>query len=45
MGLILGKMAEGELLRTWQVSGGDPGYLLDRPITLLFFGLLRNNFV
>jgi len=40
VGLILGKMAEGELLRTYQISGGDIGYLFGRPITMVFAALL-----
>lgn len=40
VGLILGKMAEGELLRTYQISGGQFEYLLTRPITLTFIVLL-----
>ncbi len=40
IGLILGKMAEGELLRTYQISGGRFEYFLGRPITLVFLALL-----
>jgi len=41
VGLILGKMAEGELLRTYQISGGEFfDYLLTRPIALVFIALL-----
>lgn len=41
VGLILGKMAEGELLRTYQISGGELiDYVLTRPITLVFIVLL-----
>ncbi|AVL71394.1 hypothetical protein CEQ07_08185 [Oligella urethralis] len=36
IGLLLGKMAEGELVRTLQISGGAPlGYIMERPIALL----------
>ncbi len=40
VGILLGGMAEGEALRTYQLSGGDPGFLLTRPIALVFFALL-----
>jgi putative tricarboxylic transport membrane protein len=40
VGVLLGAMVEGELLRTWQLSGGDPLWLLERPIALTFFVLL-----
>lgn len=41
IGLLLGRMTEGELVRTMQISGGDPlGYMLTRPIALTFFILL-----
>jgi len=40
VGLLIGPMAEGELTRSWQISGGDPGFLLDRPITLVMLALL-----
>lgn len=32
--LLLGRIAEGELLRSYQISGGDIAYVLDRPMTL-----------
>jgi putative tricarboxylic transport membrane protein len=40
VGLLLGGMAEGELIRTYQISGGHLDYLLGRPVTLVFAGLL-----
>jgi len=40
IGLLLGKMVEGEMLRTYQMSGGDPAFILERPIALVFFLLL-----
>jgi putative tricarboxylic transport membrane protein len=40
VGLLIGPMAEGELTRSWQISGGDPTFLLSRPITLVMLGLL-----
>lgn len=36
IGLLLGKMAEGEMVRTLQISGGNPlTYLAERPIAIL----------
>lgn len=40
IGLLLGSMAEGELLRSVQISGGNPEYLLGRPITLVLLVML-----
>lgn len=40
IGLLLGSMAEGELLRSLQISGGNVEYLLTRPMTMVFAGLL-----
>lgn len=40
VGLLIGPMAEGELTRSWQISGGDPSFLLSRPITLVMLALL-----
>lgn len=40
IGLLLGGIAEGELLRSYQISGGRLAYVLDRPITLLLLVLL-----
>jgi putative tricarboxylic transport membrane protein len=40
IGLLLGSMAEGELLRSIQISGGRFEYLLGRPITLILLVLL-----
>ena len=38
IGLLLGRMMEGELVRTLQISGGQPlRYLLERPIALGLF--------
>ena len=34
IGLLLGRIAEGELLRSYQISGGEMAYVLDRPLTL-----------
>lgn len=40
VGLILGSMVEGEFIRTFQISGGDPSYLLERPVALVIAVLL-----
>jgi putative tricarboxylic transport membrane protein len=40
IGLLLGRMTEGELLRSYQITGGDISLVLDRPITLVLFALL-----
>lgn len=40
VGLLVGGMAEGELVRSMQISGGNLGFVLERPITLLFLALL-----
>ena len=40
VGLILGSIVEGNLLRTWQISGGDPAYALERPGALVIFALM-----
>jgi putative tricarboxylic transport membrane protein len=40
VGLLLGRMLEGNMLRTWQVSGGDLAYALERPGAIFIFVLL-----
>jgi putative tricarboxylic transport membrane protein len=41
IGLLLGRMMEGELVRTMQISRGDPlRYMLDRPIALALFAVM-----
>lgn len=40
VGLLLGGLVEGNLLRTWQISGGDPSYALERPGAIVIFGLM-----
>ncbi len=40
IGLLLGRMTEGELLRSYQITGGDISMVLDRPITLVLAALL-----
>ena len=45
VGLLLGRMTEGELLRSYQLSGGDITFLFDRPIALSILGLLIISFI
>jgi len=40
VGLLLGDMTESSLIYTYQISGGQWSYLLERPIALLILGLL-----
>lgn len=41
IGLLLGRMVESELIRTWQVSGGlELSYFLGRPVAMVFAVLL-----
>jgi len=40
VGLILGNMVEGEFIRTFQISGGEFSYLLERPVALVIAILL-----
>jgi putative tricarboxylic transport membrane protein len=41
IGLLLGRMVESELIRTWQVSGGfELNYFLGRPVAMVFATLL-----
>lgn len=40
VGMLLGTGLEEEALRTWQLSGGDPAYLLERPVALVIAFLL-----
>jgi putative tricarboxylic transport membrane protein len=40
IGILLGGMAESNLLHTYQISGGELSYVFERPITLLIIGLL-----
>jgi len=40
IGMLLGGMAESELLRSFQISGGNFSYVLGRPITLILLALL-----
>ncbi len=40
VGLLLGRLLETQLLRTWQISGGDPAYVLERPGAILLLALM-----
>lgn len=40
VGLLVGGMAEGELVRSYQISGGDISFVAGRPITLVLIALL-----
>ncbi|WP_417578938.1 tripartite tricarboxylate transporter permease [Nitrincola sp.] len=40
IGILLGAMAEKALLHTYQISGGDISYVLERPATLAIIALL-----
>jgi putative tricarboxylic transport membrane protein len=40
IGILLGGMAEDSLVYSYQISGGQWSYLLERPITLVILGLL-----
>ena len=40
IGLLLGEMAESSLIYTYQISGGQWSYLLERPGALLILALL-----
>ncbi len=40
IGILLGKMAESELLHSFQISGGHLSYVLTRPVTLVIVVLL-----
>ncbi len=40
VGILLGGMAEDAVVYSYQVSGGQWSYLLERPITLVILGLL-----
>jgi putative tricarboxylic transport membrane protein len=40
VGMLLGSIADAQLLRSWQIIGGDLSYLLTRPMTLILLGLI-----
>jgi putative tricarboxylic transport membrane protein len=43
VGLLLGRLTEGALLRTYQMSGGEFGFMLTRPIALAMLVLLAGS--
>lgn len=45
VGLLLGRLTEGALLRTYQMSGGEIGFMLTRPIALAMLVLLVGSIV
>jgi putative tricarboxylic transport membrane protein len=45
VGLLLGRLTEGALLRTYQMSGGEIEFFLGRPIALVLLGLLAASVV
>lgn len=45
VGLLLGRLTEGALLRTYQMSGGEASYFLGRPIALVLLALLVGSLV
>ena len=40
VGLVLGRMVESELIRSYQLSAGDVLFLLERPVGMVFAALL-----
>ncbi|MFT7448083.1 MAG: putative tricarboxylic transport membrane protein [Glaciecola sp.] len=44
VGLILGSLVEGNLLRTYQISGGELSYALERPGALFILALIVVSF-
>ena len=40
VGILLGSMAESNLIYSWQISGGQWSYLLERPVTMAILLLL-----
>lgn len=40
VGLLLGRLLENNVLRTWQISGGELDYLWERPGAILIFALM-----
>ena len=44
VGLLLARLTEGSMLRTYQMSGGDPTFLLHRPIAMALLVLLVLSF-
>jgi putative tricarboxylic transport membrane protein len=44
IGLLLAPLIEAELIRTWELSRGEPSFFLNRPITLVLIALLLGSF-
>ena len=44
VGLLLARLTEGSMLRTYQMSGGDPAFIFQRPIALVLLVLLVLSF-
>lgn len=40
IGMLLGRMAESSLLHSYQISGGELGYIFERPIALGILALM-----
>jgi len=40
VGLLLGRLLETEALRSWQLSNGHAGFILERPIAICIFALM-----
>ncbi len=40
VGLLLGGLLEDNVLRTWQISGGEIGYLFERPGAIAIFAVM-----
>jgi putative tricarboxylic transport membrane protein len=40
VGLLLGRLIETELLRAWQLAGGDPWYVLNHPWAVVIVALM-----
>jgi putative tricarboxylic transport membrane protein len=40
IGILLGGMAEDSIIYSYQISGGQWSYLLERPVTIIILGLL-----
>lgn len=40
VGLLLGRLIETEMLRAWQLAGGDPAHLLEYPAALAILALM-----
>jgi putative tricarboxylic transport membrane protein len=40
VGILLGRLLETNMLRSWQISGGDPAYILQRPGAIAVIALM-----